>query len=77
MTGSERNKLIDELLDASISEADFLRLEAEMRVNSEARQGYYSRLKLHCALKIEAQRIGEETISLPISFWKKLMTNFT
>jgi hypothetical protein len=71
MTGSERNKLIDELLDASISEADFLRLEAEMRVNSEARQGYYSRLKLHCALKIEAQRIGEETISLPISFWKK------
>ncbi|MDA0349166.1 MAG: FecR domain-containing protein [Verrucomicrobia bacterium] len=71
MTPDERNQLIDELLDATISEADFLRLEAEMRVNPEARQDYYNRLKLHSALKLEAQRIGAGSVVSPNSFWKK------
>ena len=69
MTSDERNQLIDELLDATISEADFLRLEAEMRVNPEARQNYYDRIKLHSALKEEAQRVG--SVVLPKSVWRK------
>ena len=55
MNGDEQNSLIDQLLDDDISEADFLRLEAEMHVNPEAREAYYDRLKLHTALEIEAE----------------------
>ncbi len=70
MTLNERDSLIDELIDGSISEADFLRLEADMRVNPEARQSYYRRLKLDHALLAEAEDlIPEETEAKAIPFW--------
>ncbi|MDG2122749.1 MAG: hypothetical protein P8J87_03565, partial [Verrucomicrobiales bacterium] len=55
MNEDERSKLIDAVLDRSISEADFLRLEAELTVNADARQAYYARLKLHTALGSESE----------------------
>ena len=54
MTPSDRNQLIDSLLDGDISEADFIRLEAEFSVNPEARQAYYQRLALSAMLQTEA-----------------------
>lgn len=58
MNESERLRLIDDLLDGELSEADFLRLEAEMIVNEEARQAYYERQKLHTGLHLEANEGG-------------------
>lgn len=55
MTVEELRELIDSLVDDDISEADFLRLEAELHVNEEARQVYYDRQKLHTGLQIEAE----------------------
>ncbi len=69
MKANERDTLIDELLDGSISEADFLKLEAEMRVSPEARRSYYARLKLSDALSIEAESLLEESASETVSFW--------
>ncbi|MBT6380568.1 MAG: hypothetical protein HOJ89_10150, partial [Opitutales bacterium] len=69
MNINERNPLIDELLDGSISEADFLRLEAELRVNPEARQAYYRRLKLNHALATEAEALVETVETPPMPFW--------
>ncbi|MEM1294155.1 MAG: LamG-like jellyroll fold domain-containing protein [Verrucomicrobiota bacterium] len=54
MNSAELNQLIDELLDGVCSEADFLRLEAELHVNPEARKTYYARLKLHTALQLDS-----------------------
>ncbi|MEZ5385529.1 MAG: LamG-like jellyroll fold domain-containing protein [Prosthecobacter sp.] len=48
--------LIDALLDGDISEADFLRLEAELHVDPAARRTYYERQKLHLLLANEASR---------------------
>lgn len=58
MNADERDQLIDSLLDSEISEADFLRLEAEMHVDPAARQAYYERLKLDTNLLIEAEAAG-------------------
>ncbi len=55
MTASERDELLDALLDGDISEADFLRLEGEMHVDPDVRQAYYERLKLDTGLQIEAE----------------------
>ena len=71
MTVTECHQLIDELIDGSISEPDFLRLEAEMRVSPEARRSYYTRLKLHNALLLESERIGDPFEASEISFWIK------
>ena len=38
MSRDERNQLIDALIDGEISEADFLRLEAELHVDAGARR---------------------------------------
>ncbi len=54
MNPAERDQLIDALLDGAISEADFIRLEAEMLVDPAARQSYYQRLKLDTALRADA-----------------------
>ena len=54
MTEQERDELIDALIEGDISEADFLRLEAEMAVDTEVRQAYYRRLKLIQLLRLEA-----------------------
>ncbi|MCB1231917.1 MAG: LamG domain-containing protein [Verrucomicrobiae bacterium] len=55
MSPDESDKLIDALLEGDISEADFLRLEAEMIVSEEVRQAYYDRQKLHLGLRVEAE----------------------
>ncbi len=55
MRQSERDQLIDELLEGLISEADFVRLEAEFHVDAAARQTYYKRLALHALLETEAE----------------------
>lgn len=55
MSPEERNRLIDSLLEADISDADFLRLEAELHVDPVARRAYYDRQKLHLLLAAEAQ----------------------
>lgn len=69
MNLNERATLIDELIDGSISEADFLRLEAEMRVNPEVRQAYYQRLKLDNALTAEAEVLASEDDKTVVPFW--------
>ncbi|MEM9280234.1 MAG: LamG-like jellyroll fold domain-containing protein [Verrucomicrobiota bacterium] len=60
MKPEERNQLIDELLDGVIAESDFVRLEAEMHVNSEAREAYYERLELSTLLAIDAEESGDD-----------------
>lgn len=51
MKSDELNDLLDSLLDGDISEADFLRLEAELSVDPNARQQYYQRIKLSVLLE--------------------------
>ena len=55
MKSEDRDQLLDDLLEGVISEADFLRLEAEMIVDEDARVAYYNRLKLQSGLEKEAQ----------------------
>lgn len=55
MKSEDRDQLLDDLLEGDISEADFLRLEAEMIVDEDARVAYYNRLKLQSGLEKEAQ----------------------
>ena len=51
MTPDERTTLLDALLDGDISEADFLRLEAELSVDAEVRKAYYRRLEMDLLLE--------------------------
>ena len=69
MTLNERDPLIDDLIEGSISEADFFKLEAELRVSSEARQAYYSRLKLTDSLRLESSLLPEEESDKTVSIW--------
>ena len=69
MKREELNELIDEALDGVISEADFLRLEAELHVDEAARKVYYERLKLHTVLEMEAgerKELGEKVARFPL-----------
>lgn len=54
MKPSERNELIDALIEGDITEADFLRLEAEMCIDPVARKAYFDRVALTQALTEEA-----------------------
>lgn len=66
MTPEERTQLIDSLIEGIISEADFLRLEAEFSVDPLARKEYYDRLALTASLEIEAESDKQRGIvSLP------------
>ena len=68
MNRRERSQLIDALIDGEISEADFLRLEAEFSLDPTARQEYYDRLALALALEAEAQGatdVGEKVVAMP------------
>lgn len=68
MNRQERSQLIDALIEGDISEADFLRLEAEFSVDSGARQEYYDRLALSVALEAEAgaaSDTGSEIVEMP------------
>jgi hypothetical protein len=51
MTTQEQSLLLDALLDGEISEADFLRLEAELSVDGEVRQAFYRRLQMESLLE--------------------------
>ncbi len=55
MSESAYDSLFDELLEGIISEADFLKLEAEMIVDESVRNSYYERLKLHTTLQVEME----------------------
>jgi len=54
MTVQERNQLIDALIEGEVSEADFVRLEAELTVDPAAREEYYRRLALTVLIEAEA-----------------------
>ena len=54
MTPDERRKLIDSALEGVISEADFLRLEAELTIDPAARRDYYDQVALSLLLEAEA-----------------------
>lgn len=71
MSQDQWETLVDELLDGVISEADFLRLEAQMRVDPELRRRYYARLKLENGLRVEAERLGDSRAEPVIPFWRK------
>lgn len=60
VNADENDRLIDDLLEGEITDADFLRLEAELIVSPEAREAYYDRLKLHSGLQEEARSNGEQ-----------------
>ena len=51
MTPDEQTTLMDALLDGEISEADFLRLEAELTVDPAVRKAYYERLEMELLLE--------------------------
>ena len=55
MNPQERNQLLDALLDGEISEADLLRLEAELSIAPSARRAYLDRVALSQALAEEAK----------------------
>ncbi|MFD2257427.1 LamG-like jellyroll fold domain-containing protein [Luteolibacter algae] len=62
MSSQELKRLIDELIDDEISEADFLRLEAELSVDAGARAVYYDRLTLNALLQSEASQAEGKTV---------------
>ncbi|MCG6155897.1 LamG-like jellyroll fold domain-containing protein [Rubinisphaera margarita] len=66
MKNTELRQLIDAALEGQISEADFLRLEAELSVDPEARQEYYDRILLTQLLAAEAgEQNGEQQAPTP------------
>ncbi len=67
MSESMNDSLFDDLLEGVISEADFLKLEAEMIVDEEVRKAYYDRLKLHTTLQTEMDSSGSVAGSASVS----------
>ncbi|MCA8995070.1 MAG: FecR domain-containing protein [Planctomycetaceae bacterium] len=77
MTFEELRSLIDDALEGTISEADFLRLEAELSVDPVARREYYDRVFLSTLLEAEAATQREQasdlnlaTSDLPSRHWR-------
>ena len=69
MNRKERRQLIDALIEGDISEADFLRIEAEFSVDPAVRQEYYDRLALSMALEAEAgaaSDTGSKIAAMPV-----------
>lgn len=66
MNFAERDQLLDALIEGEISEADFLRLEAELSVDPGVRRAYYDRLALSLALETEAQSTERAVVPLPV-----------
>lgn len=79
---ADRDQMLDELIDGSISEADFLRIEAEMIVDAEVRQAFYRRVELDVMLdqesKSEAEPAAIDVASAPAVTWtvKRLLASF-
>ena len=55
MNTDERSQLIDALVEGEISEADFIRLEAEMLIAPEVREEYYQRVALDSLIDVEVR----------------------
>ena len=77
MTAKELRSLIDDALEGTISEADFLRLEAKLSVDPVARREYYDRVFLSTLLEAEASTQPEQardldcvTSDLPSRRWR-------
>lgn len=64
MTHAELARLIDAAFEGDVSEADFVRLEAELAIDPAARKLYYDRAVLTTLLEIEATS-ESETASRP------------
>jgi len=60
MNPQERAQLIDALIEGDISEADFLRIEAELSVDPKVRQQFFQRLQLDLLLQKEAQAVSSQ-----------------
>lgn len=76
MNEQEQSRLIEELLEGDISDSDFLRLEAEMIVNEEARQAYYERQKLQTTLELEAESSAGDGVPSPVPERRKRDPSF-
>ena len=69
MNADERSQLIDALVEGEISEADFVRLEAEMLVDPEVRREYYDRVELDSLIDVEIRdRTAEPTTEKVVAF---------
>ncbi|MCA9059075.1 MAG: FecR domain-containing protein, partial [Planctomycetaceae bacterium] len=66
MNDDEFRTLIDDALEATISDADFLRLEAELLIDPVARRKYYDRVYLSTLLEAEATSQPEQSGDLPL-----------
>ena len=64
MNPTERNELIDHLLEGDITDADFLRLEAELSADPAARKAYFDRVALSQALTEEAKALPTKKTTL-------------
>ncbi len=60
MNSTELQRLIDSALDGDISEADFVRLEAELSVDASARRDYFDCVLLTSLLEAEAAASGDK-----------------
>ncbi|WP_404306627.1 LamG-like jellyroll fold domain-containing protein [Neorhodopirellula lusitana] len=58
LNARERSQLMDDLITGEISEADLLRIEAELSIDAQARQEYYRKLQLDQLLEQEARDRG-------------------
>lgn len=69
MTATEQERLLDALIDGSISDADVLRIEAEMIVDANVRQAFYQRIELDLLLEREAEqrRLSPSSSDAPTS----------
>lgn len=63
MTPEEFRALVDATLEGVISEADFLRLEAELSINPRARREYFDSVMLTALLEAEASGQNEHQVN--------------
>ncbi len=79
MNHQERSQIIDALLDGDISEADFLRIEAELTVDPDARREYYDRVRLTVLLETVAPEHIATSRSTPLlqlqrsHYWRHML----
>jgi hypothetical protein len=63
MTPKEFSALVDAALEGAISEADFLRLEAELSIDPRARREYFDSVMLTALLEAEASGQNEHRVN--------------
>ncbi len=65
MTPQSRKQLIDSLADGDVSDADFLKAEAELSVDPQLRREYYDRVILSMLLQAEADSAEDASVARP------------